>query len=172
MNIEDIKIGDRILITGLPVGVGTPNYHIDPSTVRVFNKLAKRKRPVRISKIDFGEPWYRCRFKKANGKFEWHSLSIAADDKNWVKVEPSKNERLQARILELETAIKRVVTQEGDDLCWRDVYTDLAGLVGIEFVPQLMVDPDKFAANCKAFDKSMRTDGKYVPVHVRENGKK
>src|SRR5665213_1654583 len=72
-----------------------------------------------------------------------------------------ENERLRARCAELESAIKRVVTQEGDDLCWRDVYTELAGLVGIEFVPQLMVDPDKFAANCKAFDMSLRSGGKY-----------
>lgn len=80
-------------------------------------------------------------------------------------------EQLKARIDELENGIKRVVTQEGDDLCWRDIYTELAKLVGIKFVPQLMADPEKFAANCKAFDTSLRTGGKYVPIYVTASQK-
>lgn len=87
MNIKSLKIGDRVLITQVPVGVGKPNYHIDPDTLRVFKKLVKRKRSVIIREIDeYGQPWYKCRFKKLNGKFEWHSLAIAADDNNWIKV--------------------------------------------------------------------------------------
>jgi len=84
---KSLKVGDRILITSVPIGVGTPNYHIDPDTLRVFNKLVKRDSPVRIRHIDeWGEPWYRCRFKKKNGKFEWHDLAVAKDDKNWRRI--------------------------------------------------------------------------------------
>lgn len=73
-----------------------------------------------------------------------------------------------SRIEELEAAITRVVTQRGDDLCWRDIYTELARLVGIEFCPQLMADPEQFAANCKRFDASLR-DGKYTPVYCEKS---
>lgn len=71
------------------------------------------------------------------------------------------------RLRTLEAKVKEVVTQVGDDLCWRDVYTELAKLVGVEFCPQLMCDPAKFAANCKAFDCSLRKHGQYLPVYTR-----
>lgn len=70
----------------------------------------------------------------------------------------------RARIL--EDAIRKVVTQRADDLCWRDVYTELAKLVGVDFKPELICDSDKFIANCRAFDKSLREGGEYRPVNV------
>jgi hypothetical protein len=74
--------------------------------------------------------------------------------------------RLRARVEELEDAIKGVVTQRADDLCWRDVYTEMAKLVGIDFTPELICDQEKFLANCKRFDESLRSGGKYIPVNV------
>lgn len=76
--------------------------------------------------------------------------------------------QLEARIVELETAIRNVVTQAGDDICWRDVYTDLAKLVGIDFCPQLICDSEKFISNCRKFDASLREGGKYRPVFVEK----
>jgi len=73
-----------------------------------------------------------------------------------------------ARVRTLENAIRKVVTQRADDLCWRDVYTDLAKLVGVEFCPALICDPEKFIANCRQFDASLRGGGKYQPVYVEK----
>lgn len=69
----------------------------------------------------------------------------------------------------LREAIKKVLTQRGDDICWRDVYTDLAKLVGIEFTPELICDPAQHLANCERFISSLQ-QGPYVPVFV-EKGK-
>lgn len=77
-------------------------------------------------------------------------------------------EDLTARIVELETAIRKVVTQRGDDICWRDAYTDLAKLVGIDFCPELICDPEKHLANCCMFIGSLRT-GKYKPIFVEQS---
>lgn len=37
-----------------------------------------------------------------------------------------------ARVAELEEAIRWVVTQQADDLCWMDAYVRLGKLVGVE----------------------------------------
>ena len=73
-------------------------------------------------------------------------------------------DELVIEVERLRAAIRNVVTQRADALCWRDAYTDLAGLVGIQFCPQLIADPEQFAANCKHFDTSLRTGGKYIPI--------
>jgi hypothetical protein len=39
---------------------------------------------------------------------------------------------------ELEDAIRWVVTQQADDLCWMDAYTKLAALVGVKFDPKML----------------------------------
>jgi hypothetical protein len=69
-------------------------------------------------------------------------------------------------LLRLEEAVKRVVTQRADDLCWRDVYTELAKLVGVDPTPHLIVPPERMLVNCCHFVESLRTAGKYVPVYV------
>lgn len=79
-----------------------------------------------------------------------------------------QNEELRARVAELEEAINGVVTQRADDLCWRDIYTELAKLVGIDFTPELICDQDKFLANCKRFDESLRSGGGYLAVHTEQ----
>jgi len=83
-------------------------------------------------------------------------------------IDAMNNQELKAEILKLHHAIRKVVTRRADDLCWRDIYTDLAKLVGIEFCPQLIADPEQFASNCRKFDQSLRTGGDYVPVFVEK----
>jgi len=85
-----LKVGDRIRIVAVP-GEGIPGYVIDRDTVRVYRMLVARGTPVRISFIDeYDQPWYYCRFRKKNGRNEWHSLGIQADDDNWVSVKPRR----------------------------------------------------------------------------------
>lgn len=77
---------------------------------------------------------------------------------------------LKGELVRLRTAIRDVIDQRGDDLCWRDVYTKLAALVGVEFVPQLMCDPDTMRANCNRFIDSLYNGGPYIPVYVEKAG--
>ena len=83
-----LKIGDKIRITGLPSVIQgiLPN-----ETKRVWEKLAKRGRYVVISSIDdFGQPWYNCRFKKRDGTWEHHFLSVGEGEDNWTLVQSRK----------------------------------------------------------------------------------
>ena len=72
------------------------------------------------------------------------------------------------RLRDLEAAVRRVVTQRADAICWRDAYTDLARLVGVEFLPELICDREKMLANCRAFVDSLH-GGPYVPVYVERS---
>jgi hypothetical protein len=84
---KKLKIGDTIKIVSLPVLHGTPGYCIHKDTVRVFNKIIARGKPVLIDEIDeHGTPWYKVKFKRKNGKYEIHYLSVCSDDNNYVKV--------------------------------------------------------------------------------------
>jgi hypothetical protein len=90
MKASQLQVGDLIRITGVP-GDGVPNYVIHAETTRVFKKLIVRGRPVRIREIDeYGSPWYQCRFKKRNGKFEVHCLAICKGETNWTLVRRRK----------------------------------------------------------------------------------
>jgi hypothetical protein len=73
---------------------------------------------------------------------------------------PTTAEVARARVQELETAIKDVVTQDLDNICWMDVYTKLAKLIGIEFNP-FKLPKDIFDANCARFSLAMYTDKPY-----------
>jgi hypothetical protein len=83
MKPNELKVGDRIRIVGLP-----RNYPVDlnPDTKRVLRKLISRRRPVTIDEIDEHAPWYSCRFRMKNGKLEDHSLAVCDGDDNWVLV--------------------------------------------------------------------------------------
>jgi hypothetical protein len=86
MKVSQLKVGDRIRLLDVP-GKGRPGYYMHSETRRVYKRLLARKRPVRISKIDeTGLPWFECRFRRKNGRLEYHSLIVADDDNNWVKV--------------------------------------------------------------------------------------
>lgn len=64
------------------------------------------------------------------------------------------------RVRELEDAIREVVTQQGDDLCWMDIYTRLGKLVGVVVDPTLLPD-EEMLANCKRFISSLRSGCPY-----------
>ncbi len=86
MKVSELSVGDRIRITGIP-GDGVPGYRILAETVRVYNRLIARGRPVRIFEIDeYGSPWFACRFRTKTGKWEHHILAVNANDNNWIAV--------------------------------------------------------------------------------------
>ena len=89
MTSDDLKVGDRIRIIAIP-GDGVPGYYMHRDTRRVFKKLIARKRSVRIDRIEWDMPWYTCRFRTKNGKWETHFLGVAPDDNNWVMVKPRR----------------------------------------------------------------------------------
>ncbi len=82
-----LKVGDRVKITGVPPV--KPGHTIPKETIRVWRKLAERGRAVTISSIDeYGSPWYNCRFKRKDGTWEYHSLSVNVEDDNWKLMSP------------------------------------------------------------------------------------
>lgn len=68
------------------------------------------------------------------------------------------------RIEEFEDAARYIVTQQGDNLCWMDVYKRLAHLVDINFDPTLL-DDQTMERNCQTFIKSLRSG---CPYHTGE----
>jgi hypothetical protein len=80
---------------------------------------------------------------------EWTENGISILNIDWLR-----------RVEQLETAIKKVVTQNGDDICWMDVYKDLGSLVGIEFNPE-MLPRDEMLSNCAKFVDSLLTGTEY-----------
>lgn len=76
----------------------------------------------------------------------------------------SEYQRLLAELYDLKNAITKIVTQRLDDICWRDIYTELAGLVGVEFDPDLL-PRDQMLANCERFIDSVKNKTEYTPVY-------
>lgn len=70
------------------------------------------------------------------------------------------------RLLKIESAVLEIVSERADNLCWRDVYEKLAGLVGVTFCPDLIEPPECMLANCCQFVRSLREGGPYKPVYV------
>lgn len=62
-------------------------------------------------------------------------------------------DELFERIHDLEDAIRKVVTQQADDVCWADAYIELGKLVGLEVTwESLKLLPEhKFRKNCDYF---------------------
>lgn len=82
MNAKDLKVGDRLRITGVPT-----NYKVPPLTEKVFKQLAARKRSVRINKVDEnGIAWYSCKFKRPDGTWVYHDIDVLPGEDNWVLV--------------------------------------------------------------------------------------
>jgi hypothetical protein len=79
---KSLRVGDRVRILRLPTLWNHPNYHVDPSTRRLYRRLIARKRSVRVFRIDeFGQPWIQGRAPRES---EWWTLAIADD--SWVRV--------------------------------------------------------------------------------------
>lgn len=66
-----------------------------------------------------------------------------------------ENRLLRHRIGKLEDEILYVVTQQGNDLCWLDVYRRLAGLVGVKFDPTVLDEGTMFR-ECQTFVRSLK----------------
>jgi hypothetical protein len=89
MTPGELKVGDRIRIIAIP-GEGVPGYYMHRDTRRVFKKLIARGRSVRIARIEWDMPWYICRFRMKNGKWEGHFLAVCVGDNNWLRVKPRR----------------------------------------------------------------------------------
>ena len=66
------------------------------------------------------------------------------------------------RVRILENAITIVVTTKFDDLCWRDVYVDLAALVDIDFHLE-QLPREQFLRNCAHFHDCLASGKTYTP---------
>ncbi len=69
-----LKVGDRIRLTEMPPEFLREGCYLHPDTKRVYKKLVARKRPLRIYKVRDGGPWIHCRFRRKNGRLEYHWL--------------------------------------------------------------------------------------------------
>lgn len=55
------------------------------------------------------------------------------------------------RLRKLEAIVKEALSQQGDDVCWRDIYNaEVAAMVGVDFDPELLPE-DEFLGNCSHF---------------------
>lgn len=81
---------------------------------------------------------------------------------------------LAARVVELEEAIRWVVTQQADDLCWMDAYVRLGKLVGVEItLEQLAMLPKaKMLDNCERFICHLQTGVGYKPEGLAEENER
>lgn len=69
-----LKIGDRIRLTEMPPEFLREGSYLHPDTKRVYKKLIARNRPLRICQVRDGGPWIHCRFRRKNGRWEYHWL--------------------------------------------------------------------------------------------------
>jgi hypothetical protein len=74
---RELRIGDRIRIVEIPSEFFQKGYLIHPCSLRAYQKLTSRGRSLRVARIDaWGVPWVDFRFKRRDGKWEWHSLAV------------------------------------------------------------------------------------------------
>lgn len=69
-----------------------------------------------------------------------------------------------ARLRGIESFCKRVLAQNGDDVCWRDWhgnYAELAALLGVEFKPVLL-DKARMMRNCGHFVECLLSGSHYA----------
>lgn len=64
------------------------------------------------------------------------------------------------RLARYDSVVLNVLAQSADDVCWRDVYTELATLAGVEFDPCLL-PLARFISNCVHFHACLAADTKY-----------
>lgn len=81
--MKNLKIGDKIKILSIPEP--HDNYYLHRETRDIYEKIIKRNKPVKIYDIDKdGIPWFYCKFKKKDGTWHHHYLSVDCD--NWKKI--------------------------------------------------------------------------------------
>jgi hypothetical protein len=75
-----LKIGDRVRIVHVPSDFTRPGYGIHRDTLRAYRRLIERGRPLRVYKIDDWDlPWVQFRFRRKDGRIEYHYLAINHD---------------------------------------------------------------------------------------------
>jgi len=89
---KKLKVNDFIRIVKMPHDANKPNHTFFKETRTLYKKLIKRRRPLRIFKVDeYNIPWINCRLKSANGKWEHHTLAV--NDDSWVLVKSRKDNK-------------------------------------------------------------------------------
>lgn len=84
-----LRVGDKVRITEVPPEFRQSGYFVHPETMRAYKRLIARRRPLRVARIDeWGLPWVDFRFRRNNGRWEYHSLAI--NHGGLVKVQPRK----------------------------------------------------------------------------------
>lgn len=76
----------------------------------------------------------------------------------------------ETELAEIKEAVRWVVTQQADDLCWMDVYVRLGKFVGVEItLEQLgMLPRAKMLSNCDHFIRHMQAGVGYAPEGLAE----
>jgi hypothetical protein len=91
---KSLRIGDRVRLVEYPPEFQTPGYCVHRETVRVYRRLLKRNRALRVSWIEDGQPWVLVRFRRPRGGWETHSLALNHD--GIARVQPRPKEQVQA----------------------------------------------------------------------------
>jgi hypothetical protein len=83
-----LRVGDRIRFVSIPAEFLRPGYRVHRDTLRVYQRLIDRRRPVRVASLEawgkWPAPWIRCQFRRKDGSIEYHWLMINHD--GWVRV--------------------------------------------------------------------------------------
>jgi hypothetical protein len=85
---RSLRVGDMVRIVRMPSEVDASGYVFPRMTRQLYKRLIERKRPVRVCEVAYGAPWISCRFRRKDGRGEYHSLAI--DDDSWVRVKHRK----------------------------------------------------------------------------------
>jgi hypothetical protein len=74
---RELQVGNRIRLTEIPPEFLQEGYYVHRDTMRVYKRLLARRRALRIREIDQdGLPWIECRFRRNDGRWEWHWLAL------------------------------------------------------------------------------------------------
>lgn len=112
----------------------------------------------------------QCALIRAVGEFHTASESLPGlvDTIGLCQGEMRAAAEIAEKHEKLEAAVRKMLALEGDDICWRDIYTELAGLVGVEFRPTMLPKP-QMLANCSRFIDSLQSGEHYeTPNPYRE----
>src|SRR5260221_4882930 len=92
---RNLKVGDKIRLIEIPPEFLQEDYFVHRDTMRLYKKLLRNRRAIRICDIDeWGLPWIHCRSRLKNG-MTLHEF-LAFNHGGWVRVK-SRNMRTPER---------------------------------------------------------------------------